>query len=660
MNPVNQVNPSKLSYRAEIDGLRAIAVLSVILYHAQMVLFGRVWFEGGFIGVDIFFVVSGYLITRIILSELQSKGSFSFLNFYERRARRILPILFVVIFASVPYAWQKLLPSAFVEYAASILSSLFFGSNFFFYFSTTKYGAASALLKPFLHTWSLGVEEQFYLVFPVLAILAFKYFRAHFLTIIVALSLLSLQFAEFMAVKNSDLHFYLPFSRFWELAVGSMLAYRDLNYKTSEEGFSRRVLPILGLYLVVYSILFFDGETPHPSFHTLIPILGVALIIGFASKDELVGKILGSRPFVWIGLISYSAYLWHFPIFAFSRMGKEPNNYDKLEWILVTLVLSVLSYLVVEKPFRRKSAVSSRALVLLLCGALILAGLMTTAIIKTEGFKDRFPKVAGFENYEIDNEKLRQDSWSLLNERIESNPNFLAVAKKVLLVGNSHAKDLFNALVQNDTSSQSVDVLLLRANLPQVLCANEEIAEYALVRDKFYASQQYKEATTLVISTRYDIAPCDKKKTPSSDIDGLKFLIKRAKSDGKQVVVFGNTAEFKKENHKWVVDYVYDLYKDDDDTAFKFESAREEADKLLFANLTKAIDKNKKIELIATDLGAVYFDKASLVCDLKAKSCTAYTDKGFKTLYDYGHWTLEGAKFFGERLLRLEFLKSLE
>ena len=377
----------KLNYRAEIDGLRAIAVVSVILYHAQMVLFGRDWFEGGFIGVDIFFVISGYLITRIILSELESKGSFSFLNFYERRARRILPMLFVVVFVSIPFAWQKLLPSDFVEYAESILASLFFGSNFFFYFSTTEYGADSALLKPFLHTWSLGVEEQFYLVFPILAIVAFKYFRKHFLTILVGLSLLSLQFSELMEVRNSDLNFYLPFSRFWELAMGSMLAYRELYYKPSNEGFASKSLPMLGLYLIAYSILFFDGKTPHPSFHTLIPIIGVALIIGFASKDEFVGRVLGSKPFVWVGLISYSAYLWHFPIFAFSRMGTSTiDNYDKLELISVTIVLSIVSYFLVESPFRKRFGSKSFAVVI--ASVLIFIVLFAVYAIKSEGIKD--------------------------------------------------------------------------------------------------------------------------------------------------------------------------------------------------------------------------------------------------------------------------------
>ena len=389
---MNQVNSPKISYRAEIDGLRAIAVISVILYHAQMVLYGRDWFEGGFIGVDIFFVISGYLITRIILSELESKGSFSFLNFYERRARRILPMLFVVIFVSVPYAWQKLLPSDLVEYTESILASLFFGSNFFFYFSTTEYGADSALLKPFLHTWSLGVEEQFYLVFPILAVIAFKYFRKHFLAIVVGLSLLSIQFAELMEVRNADLNFYLPFSRFWELAVGSMLAYRELYYKPSNEGFASKSLPMLGLYLLAYSILFFDGKTPHPSFHTLIPIIGVALIIGFASKDELVGKVLGSKPFVWVGLISYSAYLWHFPIFAFSRMGKESTNFDKLEWIALTLILSVLSYFLVEKPFRKKVIISQRVFTVLLLLCVILTSIAAIYALKTEGIWGRYTK----------------------------------------------------------------------------------------------------------------------------------------------------------------------------------------------------------------------------------------------------------------------------
>ncbi len=348
---------SKLSYRAEIDGLRAIAVVSVILYHAQTFVYDRDWSEGGYIGVDIFFVISGYLITRIILLELYERDSFSFLNFYERRARRILPILFLVIIVSIPFAWETFLPLEMIEYSRSVLSSILFGSNFFFYFTSTEYGAESALLKPLLHTWSLGVEEQFYLVFPLLVVVIFRYFRKFFLSILVALSLLSLQFAELMEVINPALNFYLPFTRFWELAVGSVLAYRELNYRVERTDFWSKLLPMLGLYLITYSLFFFNGETPHPSFHTTLPIIGVALIIGFASEKELVGKVLGSKPFVWVGLVSYSAYMWHYPIFAFARL-RDPwtplSTYDKLELISLTFALSVLSFFLVERPFRRK------------------------------------------------------------------------------------------------------------------------------------------------------------------------------------------------------------------------------------------------------------------------------------------------------------------
>ena len=361
---MKQVSQSKLSYRAEIDGLRAIAVLSVIFYHAQFILFGRDWFEGGYIGVDIFFVISGYLITRIILAELQEEGGFSFLNFYQRRARRILPMLFVVIIVSVPFAWHKLWLSDFVEYAESLLASLFFGSNLFFYFNATGYATDSALLKPFLHTWSLGVEEQFYLIFPILAIAAYRYCRKYFLAILVFSCLLSLLFAELMQARDQTLNFYILLSRFWELAIGSVLAYVELNRKVLQNNAFRSLLPTLGLLLITYSVLVFDDKTPHPSLYTLIPVLGVALIIGFASEDDWVGRLLGRKLFVWIGLISYSAYLWHFPIFALSRHTPvDHSNLEKLEWVLLALILSAISYVLIEKPFRDRFKVGDKVFV---------------------------------------------------------------------------------------------------------------------------------------------------------------------------------------------------------------------------------------------------------------------------------------------------------
>ncbi|MDA9175975.1 acyltransferase [Alphaproteobacteria bacterium] len=648
---MTQAYSSNLSYRAEIDGLRAIAVVSVILYHAQMVLFGRDWFQGGYIGVDIFFVISGYLITRIILSEFQTKGSFSFLNFYERRARRILPMLFFVVFVSVPFAWQILLPSALVEYAASLLYSVFFGSNFFFYFSTTEYGTDSALLKPFLHTWSLGVEEQFYLIFPFIAIISLKYFRKYILTILLALTLLSLQFAELMEARNSDLNFYLPFSRFWELAAGSMLAYRELNHKSLDDGLGPKILPIIGLYMVVYSILFFDDKTPHPSFYTLIPVLGVALIIGFASQNDLIGKILGSKPFVLVGLISYSAYLWHFPIFAFFRLETDFSMLHKIFCIGLTIGASSLTYLFIEQKFRDRTFIKSSTFFLVLaCSTLtIVAG--SFFVIFNDGLKQRFPHVVGFENFEIDNELLRQESWELLRTRNQNNPNFRDVERKLLIVGNSHAKDFYNALVQNGYNNSTTDVL--RSNLPQIACLKENIEEFQSTRQKFFQSQQYIEATTLIVSTRYSKHRCNKKnelEPKVSDIEGLRDLLKQSKSDGKNIIVLGNTAEFRKVENKWIADFIYGLYEQDTDVSSKMDEVRFEAGQLLWENLTPATDKNGDISALAKEYNVPYFDKSILICYRKRRTCSAITDDGYKTMYDYGHWTLAGAKLFGQRL----------
>jgi|GEM_PF-1471940 len=214
-----------MKYRPEIDGLRAIAVLSVIIYHAEFTFLGIDWATGGYIGVDIFFVISGYLITKLILLELEASNSFSFLNFYERRARRILPMLLTIIVISIPFAWDWMLPSQFVEFCKSVVSSILFSSNFFFYFAQTEYGADSSLMKPFLHTWSLGIEEQFYIVFPIFLILFRRFFKRQMLVFLLALFLLSLGFAEIGSSRNVEHNFYLPLSRFWELLAGAILAY---------------------------------------------------------------------------------------------------------------------------------------------------------------------------------------------------------------------------------------------------------------------------------------------------------------------------------------------------------------------------------------------------------------------------------------------------
>ena len=219
----------RITYRPEIDGLRTIAVVSVIFYHAQISIFSHELFKGGFIGVDIFFVISGYLITYIILKELVTTGSFSFKHFYQRRIRRILPALLFVMLISLPFAWMYLLPNTFIDYSKSILYSLGFSSNFYFWFTGQKYGAESGLLKPFLHTWSLSVEEQFYVLFPIVLIITFKYFRKYLINILIFGFILSLGMADWGSRNYPSFNFYILPTRGWELLAGSILAYFEIT-----------------------------------------------------------------------------------------------------------------------------------------------------------------------------------------------------------------------------------------------------------------------------------------------------------------------------------------------------------------------------------------------------------------------------------------------
>ena len=248
----------KIDYRPEIDGLRAIAVGVVILYHSRISIFGHRLFEGGFIGVDIFFVISGYLITSIIFKEITTTGSISFKYFYERRIRRILPVLLFVMMVSLLFAWMYLLPSSFVDFSKSILYSLSFSSNFFFHYSGQEYAAPSGLYKPFLHTWSLSVEEQFYIIFPISFFITFKYFRKYLVHILIIAFLISLGVAEWTSRNYPSTSFYFIHTRLWELLAGSILAYYEIlkghrsNYKTLN-----LILPMVGLLLIAHSVFFF-------------------------------------------------------------------------------------------------------------------------------------------------------------------------------------------------------------------------------------------------------------------------------------------------------------------------------------------------------------------------------------------------------------------
>ena len=457
----------KITYRPEIDGLRAIAVSAVILYHSQIIILGQKPFKGGFIGVDIFFVISGYLITSLILKELITTGSFSFRNFYERRFRRILPALLVVILASLPFAWMYLLPNSFIDFSKSILYSLGFGSNFYFHFTGQQYGAESGLLKPFLHTWSLSVEEQFYILFPIFLLIIFKFFNKYIIHIFIFGFIISLGIADWSSKNSLSVSFYFIHTRIWELLAGSILAYFEIKQgHRSQNKLFNLIMPSIGLFLIVFTIVFFKLHFPHPSLHSLPAILGVCLIIWFSNSNEIITKMLSTKIFVGVGLISYSLYLWHYPIFAFVRINEIGEGKLPLSLLLIIItILSILTYYLVEQPARNKN-LNLKLLSSFITISFIISITFSFNVINKAGYKNRLPEILA-KNLEQDifKKNIFEESWRfwhlLKNENGEHCFNNTdrcsfntSSSQKVYLVGDSHAGsimyDLKNKIIDKN------------------------------------------------------------------------------------------------------------------------------------------------------------------------------------------------------------------
>lgn len=372
-----------LKYRSEIDGLRAVAVVPVILFHA-----GFDWFSGGFVGVDVFFVISGYLITSILIDDLE-KGRFSILSFYERRAKRILPALFFVILVCIPFAWSWMLPSQMEGFAKSLVAVSFFVSNILFWLES-DYFDPTAEEKPLLHTWSLSVEEQFYLLFPIFLLFTWKYGKNRVFWIIILLAAISLMFSEWGWRNKPTANFYLAPTRAWELFAGSIAAFIVQKRGVRANNF----LSSIGLLAIVYSIFVFDETTPFPSVYSLVPVTGVVLLVLFAKAGTWPARILSSAPFVGLGLISYSAYLWHQPLFAFARIRLKGEP-EMLVMILLSLSVPVLAYMswrYIERPFRKTSpkGFSQQATFALSLAALLSISWLGVTGYQQEGFKNRF------------------------------------------------------------------------------------------------------------------------------------------------------------------------------------------------------------------------------------------------------------------------------
>lgn len=336
------------NYRPDIDGLRALAILPVLLFHAKLGC------PGGFVGVDIFFVISGFLISSLILKEL-GDGTFSLISFWERRIRRIFPALALVVLATLAAGWYLFLPDDFESLGKSVIAQAMLLSNVFFYRQAGYFDTASDT-KPLLHTWSLAVEEQFYLLFPLLLIFLAQQRQLSLFKTVIGMTIGTFALCVVGSYSYAWATFYLLPTRAWELFLGALLAMMRGRF-AGVVGLPRETAGLLGFSLVCYAIFFYDGDTRFPGLAAIPPCLGTALII-FSSESQLsfVGRILAFKPVVFIGLISYSLYLWHWPILVFSKYTAydEQSAGLRAALLVASTVLAILSWKYVEMPFRKR------------------------------------------------------------------------------------------------------------------------------------------------------------------------------------------------------------------------------------------------------------------------------------------------------------------
>jgi peptidoglycan/LPS O-acetylase OafA/YrhL len=492
-----------MDYRREIDGLRALAVLPVIFFHA-----GFQTFSGGFVGVDVFFVISGYLITSIIVAEKQA-NTFTLINFYERRARRILPALFVVVFFCLPFAWFWLIPQDMKSFSQSLVAVFGFASNFFFW-KKSGYFEPSTELNPLLHTWSLAIEEQYYLFFPFFLMLMWRFGKHTILLTFGIVAVFSLAAAQWGSATMPTPTFYLLPTRGWELLIGAFVAfYFSSDNKTQPTRIASEAGGVIGLLMLIYSIFVFDRSTPFPSLYTLIPTIGTALIILFSTRQTVIGKLLGNKLFVSVGLISYSAYLWHQPLFAFARYRslEEPSKLILSSLVIAAVVLAFFSWKYVEIPFRNKIRFNRKKIYTYatLGSTLFIAiGLVGSF---NEGFSNRFINIESILPTQS-NDKQRINECFLVNSNVDVLNTAKCLGEKkrkkfnVLLLGDSHAASLYPGLQAFlDKNDVSLGMVTAAYCLPLV----ENFPKNTSITATSRCEQINQETNKLIESQKFDL-----------------------------------------------------------------------------------------------------------------------------------------------------------
>ncbi|MFC0205005.1 acyltransferase family protein [Novosphingobium soli] len=627
-----------LKHRPEIDGLRSIAVVPVLMFHA-----GLSFFKGGFIGVDIFFVISGYLITAILVKEMGDRR-FSILRFYERRIKRIFPALFVTMAITLLASLFILVPSQIKDVGQSIVACSLFLSNYFFY-NETDYFNQFTNHAPLLHTWTLSVEEQFYIFYPIVLMLSTR-LGLRFTTYVTAIIfLISLMLAQYTIVYDRTLAFYSIHTRAWELMTGSLLTLltpvlgrRLAANGTIDNRVFREVVTWAGLLVIIGSILLFSDKTPHPSYFTAFPVFATAVLLFFTAKDCSVRTLLSLRPMTYIGLISYGLYLYHNPVFAFVDVLNDttPNKatYQKLLSIPGILLFCVLSYKFIECPVRYNRSYTTRSVIISAIIAITVFGGIGYFIHKMNGFQayfaSRFAAQGGVLLVDVDAERER--IFKFREQRGQTDIPFSCGVSctKILAVGDSFSQDADVAIY----SLQRPDIEVRRIYLDDP-CLSEAIEKMRLKQ----AMECDQRPVNLNLIEQADIVLLTEKWQESTYGPGFKFAQLLASMPSKRVYVVGSI-----------------LFADLSSMSMQLARtgitpAGSAGVMWRYQRWDRFAVSEKLKSLVTTDTRLNWIEKRDFFCDRQKESCMLFDKGGNPLIWDNAHLTVRNYQNYGNFLV---------
>ncbi|MGG7444986.1 acyltransferase family protein [Kosakonia oryzendophytica] len=625
---------NSIRYRPEIDGIRAIAVVSVVLYH-----FFPHLVPGGFIGVDIFFVISGYLISSIILNKSKN-NTFSILDFYARRIKRIFPALSVVLITCIVFGWFALLTDEYRQLGKHVAASTLFAQNLML-LSEANYFDNASITKPLLHLWSLGIEEQFYLIWPIVIYVCTR----HKKNIIAAIALAG--FASFfiglwyLHKSFTSAAYYSPDSRAWELLAGAALAWfhsgsRSIRKVTRLD----TLLAASGLCMLVFGLYFIDKTKNFPGLYALIPVVATCMLI-FAQSENIISKaFLSSRVMVFVGLISYPLYLWHWPLISFAWIinGSDPATNMKIALIFVAFLLAWLTFRIVEKPFR-KSSYSQRA-IFSLVAVLIVTSIAGCTLYFRQGLPQRqnatlqgYPGDIGHDEFHkyIATHFVLCTPESIATTALKWNNYTRCMQSKegnnidIVLLGDSHAEHLFigmaEALKNKNVAFYIEDGSPFLSN-----------AKFARLYEEILRNPHIKTVVlTMYWHGRYGETP------PGSSLEKeIGATAKRFTDAGKKVILTDDVADFpftpdKCKGRRWL------SFSDSTCVITRAESDKQKERYL--PELQEIASKNVNVELLA---------EREYLCD--TTSCSMIKDG--KLMYrDTHHLNINGSRYIGEKIV---------